>query len=87
MILKTIKDLDKLIKLCKKQGISGIKVGNVEFNLEPIKTSSIEPISPEASVKVPKFNGSLEPDKIDTDQLTEEQLMYYSVKGEPGADS
>jgi len=84
MIVKDLKTLDKLIKMCKKQGLTGIRVGNIEFNLEPIKPSRVEPIAPEAAIRVPKFNGSLEPDKIDTDELTEEQLLNWSVKEEPG---
>jgi hypothetical protein len=84
MMIKDLKTLEKLVKLCKKQGISGIRVGNVEFNIDqPKPLRSVEPIAPEANIKVPKFNGSLEPDTIDTDGLTEEQLLNWSVKDEP----
>lgn len=92
MIIKTAKDLERLIKLCKKQGITSIRVGNVEFNVKE-QHKSIQPIDadafPEASIKIPAFNGlqaSLEPDVIKTDELTEDQLLNWSVKPEPGSE-
>lgn len=92
MIIKTVKDLEKLIKLCKKQGIPAIKVGNIEFTLPQSANTkpAIDPeVFPEANIKVPAYNGvktSLEPDAIKTEELTEEQLMFYSAKEEPGTE-
>lgn len=89
MIVKEIKDLEKIMKLCLKLGVTAIKVGNVEFGLpeHPKAIKAIaEDIFPEAQVKVPKFNGiaakEVGPDKIDTDELTPEQLLNWSVTEE-----
>jgi hypothetical protein len=88
MLIKDLKTLEKLVKLCKKQGINAIKIGNIEFSIEsgPKAIRPIEADIPEAKIKVPKFNGNLQPDKIETDALTDEQLMFYSVKEEPGTE-
>lgn len=88
MMIKDLKSLEKLMKLCKKQGIVAIKVGNVEFGL-PETEKAIKPITdvfPEAQIKVPAFNGisapDVSPDKIDTDELTEDQLLNWSTPDE-----
>jgi hypothetical protein len=87
MIIKTIKELEQVMKLCKKQGVIAIKIGNIEFSISEDKPKAIEHISaPEASVRVPTFNGNLKPDEIETNGLTEEQLMFYSAKEEPGVE-
>lgn len=89
MIIKSVKDLEKIIKLCKKQGINAIKVGNIEFSLELKPTKPIDTdVFPEASIKIPQFNGRAfddTPDVITTDELTDDQRLFYSSKEEPGS--
>ena len=78
--IETLKDLEKLIKLCKKQGIATIKVDGIEFTL-----------SPEAQARlVKRANRPIEGlpmpgvEKIETpDDLTAEELLFYSSGG-PG---
>lgn len=67
MKIETFKDLEIIIKLCRKQGVSSIKVDNVELQLgdAPEKQEKLKPgdnTNPEA-----------------TSGLTEEELMLWSV--------
>ncbi len=98
MTIDNLKMLQKLITLCRKTGVSAIKIDNIELQLglEPIKTSINDRlqsfVAPEANISVPIYNGgqytgqsALVQDKIDTSELTDEQLLYYSSRPEaPG---
>lgn len=84
------KDLAKLLKLLRKEGVEAIKMGDLELHLgrlpskEAKKSKSVF-IAPEENIKVPQFNGipaTAPVDDIDTDGLSEEQLLMYSVTGE-----
>jgi len=96
MTINTISELEKLIKLCKKHSLRAIKVDNIEFAIENIQSKpQIEDVFPEAQIKIPAYNGIKldpsapisEPEEVKTpDALTEEQLLYYSAKEEPGAE-
>ncbi len=85
MTIKDIKDLQKVITLCRKLGVESIKVDNVEFHLgaAPIKTylgqGLIKGIK--ESITTPTFipGGITEDVQIPTDGLTEEQLLFYSA--------
>jgi hypothetical protein len=88
--IENLKELQKLIALCRKTGVESIKVDNVEFHLgaAPRQASRPQPEilqDPLANVSVPKpniYNEVTEDTKIITDELTEEQLMYYSARPE-----
>lgn len=91
MTISSLKELQKLIALCRKTGVASIKVDGIEFNLgalPSVKTQS-KPIDfssdfPESSIKVPQFQGYVAPivdEKIQTDELSEEQLLFYSSAG------
>jgi hypothetical protein len=90
MILHDLRDFEKLIKICKKHGINTMSIGDIKFTLPNSPAERIESISkdfPEQIVTVPRYNGpDLGPDKIDTDELTDEQRLFYSAKEEPGAE-
>lgn len=93
MEIKSLKDLDKLLKLCRKAGVATMKVGNMEFTLGKQAVASrsvISDVFPEANIPVPQYNPgnineSTEIETIQTDTLTEEQLMYYSARPEDPA--
>jgi actin-like ATPase involved in cell morphogenesis len=86
--INSLKELDKLMLLCKKRGIKAIKIDNIEFAIEDMVSS----IAPKASNKLPYtapdlITGSFDPgtisvnDKIDMpDELTQEQLLFYSAQ-------
>lgn len=66
-MIKDLKELQALLKLCRKQGITEIKLEGVEikFGDLPKKTSD----SDETEGDIP------------TDELTPEQLMFFSAGG------
>jgi hypothetical protein len=90
MQIESLKELEKLIKLCRKQGLSSIKIDNIEFQLgslpdKPRKSvfSDLE-LPPEAKLTVPQFKSPVqaEAEKIATDALTEEQMLMWSARSE-----
>lgn len=93
MKIDSFKDLAKLVALCQKQGITSIKVDGIELSLG-LKPTTYKPkaykaeVFPEEDIKVPQFNGITSPvpqvvnDTIETDELTEEQLLNWSSAGE-----
>jgi hypothetical protein len=96
MVIKDLKELQKVIQTCRKLGVQSIEIDNVKLQLgslptKPIKINKTQDLGafPEADVKVPQYNGqnlvdsvteNSPPDKIETDELTEEQLMFYSAQ-------
>jgi len=79
MEIKSLKELDKLMLLCRKRGVLTIKVDNIEFRLDdqPIQAKPTQPMATTV------YQGITEDTKIDTpDSLTEEQLMFYSAGGQ-----
>lgn len=66
MKIDNIKDLQALVKMCRKTGIKSIEVDGVKLQLGD------EPISK-------KRNAAIETDKIEVDkQYSEEELMFWS---------
>jgi hypothetical protein len=74
MVISSIKELDRLMKLCRKNGVSAIEIDNIKFNLGP------EPITqePRQILGSPIVTGSFDPGQIVTDELTEEQKLFGS---------
>ncbi len=90
MTINSLKELEKLIKLCRRSGTEAIKIDNIELHLGklPLKASSrpkaINYTSPEENIKIPQFNGPTVSvvDDIDTEGLSDEDLLFYSATGE-----
>ncbi len=91
MKIQNLKELNKLLKLCRDNGVLGITVDGISLTLQlkpkaPTASTMDSDMFPEASIPVPRFtplNDDKEetdaPEQIDTeDTLTEEQLMFYS---------
>jgi hypothetical protein len=82
MTISDLKDLEKLIKLCRKTGVSNITIDGIvlELGYEPLKTFKGKPMRPMLN-KILGEVGEDTPiiDNIQTDELTEEQLLYYSA--------
>lgn len=77
MKIESLKDLKKLLTLCREQGVNIIKVDGMELVLEgqPILKAT-------KSIKTTTYapGGITAETKIDTpDSLTEEQLLFYSA--------
>lgn len=88
MKIDTLKDLERVIKLCRKTGVSAIKIDGIEFGLGPEPkqqmsanhlVADIVETGPTMPIYTP--GGIDENTKITTDGLTEEQLLYYSSQG------
>lgn len=90
MTITSLKELEKLMVLCQKRGVSSITVDGITFHMSnatamkaKATTQAIPDYSndiPEANIQVPKFTGEItEPDTIPTDELTPEQLLFYSA--------
>jgi hypothetical protein len=87
MKIDSLKDLKKLLMLCRQQGVQSIKVGDTEFHLGSLpvasKSKSIKAIVDElvpsdANIKIPQYT-PIVADTIETDELTDEQKLFYSV--------
>ena len=97
MQIQSLKELEKLLKLCRKQGVQVMKVDGMEFVLGDVTpttkkryiqekevTSQIDLNAfPEADLKIPAFHPPPPmADRVDMpDELTEEQKMFYSSVG------
>lgn len=90
MTIQNLKDLEKLIKLCRKHGLVGIEVDGIKLELgkyqpkvgnAPILTDFSGDF-PEAGIPVPQYTGEIEaPTAPTTADLTPEQLLFYSAQG------
>jgi hypothetical protein len=77
----SLKDLDKLIKLCRQRGIQSIKVDNVELHLGDAPVKYTRQVSSTKYI-ADNFGNIDENSKIETpDELTEDQLLFYSAQG------
>jgi len=93
MKITNLNELQKLIKLCRKLGVATMKAEGLEFTLgkdpsaKPTESFIDTNVFPEANIKVPVYNpGNINEttpiDVIQTDDLTQEQLMFYSARPE-----
>lgn len=90
MTISSLKDLQKLIALCRKTGVDAIEVDNIKMNLgpDPIKKTRNmkeykEKYFPSTTITHDGVNENTKidiPDVVETpDELTDEQLMFYSA--------
>lgn len=75
MTLPDLKQLDKMIQLCKKRGVQSVEINGLKL------VFAEEPSKPTRSRKAKSTQGSGEVDdgKIESDSLTEQQLLMWSV--------
>ena len=81
MQVKDINDLEKIIKLCRKTGVESIKIDNIELKLGDVPQKSPSLVIPKR-INNPTYapGGITEDSKIEIpEQLTEEQLMMWSI--------
>ena len=87
MKVNSLKEFKALVKACRSLGIDAMEVDGIKFNLGRLPQSSkyipeVSNYSVEADIKVPQFNGPITDVEVPaTEQLTEEQLLYYSAQG------
>lgn len=78
MKLTTLKDLTKLIALCRKQGVEFIKIDGFELKLSDIPAASQtrrKTKVPAAEVEIPYAPGGI---TAETPVLTDDQLLFWS---------
>lgn len=83
-MIKDLKDLEKLIKLCRKTGIVTFRIDNIEFHLgqEPLPKSTLVTNLAQNVTYTP--GGITEDTKIVVDTpLTDEELLFYSAGPDP----
>lgn len=79
-MITSIKDLERLLKLLRKQGVSDFKHGDLELKLGDLP---LEPGTAQVHNEIPSDNPFANfPDGL----LTPEQLMFYSSGGLPEDD-
>lgn len=81
-MIQDLKDLEKLLKLCRKQGVTEIKLGTVEFKLKDLPESK-HTSSAQEDEAPPSDNPYA---NFPQGELSPEQLMYYSAGGRPEND-
>jgi hypothetical protein len=87
--IESIKDLEKVIRVCRKTGVDIVKIGDIEIVLDKsFKTSPRRVKALKTEVKGIPLPGGIDADTkievpdIQTDELTDEQLMFYSAGAE-----
>lgn len=79
MTVNSLKDLEKLIKLCRRTGVQSIKIDNIEFRLDDAAPQAPTKRSNKATIEPFAPGGITESTQIDTpDALTPEQLLMWS---------
>ncbi len=80
MKIESLKQLDQLMKLCRKQGVSAIEIDNIKFNLGPEPISQVNRQAHSNPIVSGTFDpGAITlPDKIDTEEMTDEQKLFGS---------
>lgn len=85
MTISDLKDLKKLIELCRKTGVDSIRVDGVELHLGALASKQrAKPRGINASIVAdPLANAKIEytPVSQDMEELTDEQLLFYSSQG------
>lgn len=92
MVIPNLKTLKQVLKLCRENGVSAIEIDGMKLNIaleaKRVKVRQVSDFSsdiPEANIKIPQYDGIA--DVITTDELTPDQLMFYSSAPEPGQDN
>ena len=83
MSLPDYKSLKKLADICRKAGIKSFKNADCEFTLTDETPQS--PYKKRAAKK--QLDVSTEPYRIETDELTQDQLLLWSSGVAPGESS
>lgn len=83
MTIDSLKDLSKLIALCRKTGVDTIKVDGMEITLgiEPTALKKQRRSSPRSLPPNPYGEIDENTNIMDMDSLTPEQMLFYSAQG------
>ncbi len=86
MTINNLKDLEKLIKLCRKTGVQAITVDGISLQLGslPVKASTSQSFMDMQlpTITIPQVNENTPitpPEPIKSDAPTEEELLFWSA--------
>ena len=82
MNISNFKDLEKLVKLLRKHGIEAVKIDGIELHLgpSPLTAPTKRPVAAYQAPQLTPTDGvSIPQPDIETEELTEEQLLFYSA--------
>ncbi len=92
MKISTLKDLEKIVKFCRKQAITDIKIDGIELHIGslPMKAKSVRQSVQSQTPTIAQYMPIItEQDKIvqevsaiESDELTEDQKMFWSSEVE-----
>lgn len=84
MTINSLKELERLVKACRRLGVDSITVDGIELKLgaKPAASASSKR-KPQSLVNMPTVpvfgQDGLADAQIPTDMLTNEQMLFYSV--------
>ena len=84
-MIQSLKDLEGLLKLCRKQGVSEIKLEGCELKFGDLPASHPQKTKAQVSEEDRPTSDNPWADFPDG-ELTPEQLMFYSAGGKPEED-
>jgi hypothetical protein len=85
MKINNLKDLDKLIQLCRKRGVTDITIDGITLTLgmEPVKEAKLEQENYPIQQQIYTPGGITENTKIQIPQeLTDAELLFWSSRSE-----
>lgn len=65
-MLSDLKEFEKFLKICRKQGVTDVTLAGVSVKLGELTA---------------KTSGQEDSDEVPTDELSPEEMMYYAVRG------
>lgn len=78
-MVDSLKDLKKLIVLCRAQGVDSIKLNGVELTLGALPAKALKEVTRKTLPTAVFAPGGITADtRIDTEELTPDQLLFYS---------
>lgn len=76
MKIETLRELDKLIKLCRKRGVTNLKAEGLELSLS--ESEPVTQTSNKKSNKINRLQNTPTLDSIEEDALSEQDALFWS---------
>ncbi len=91
MKIENLSQFKKLVQLCREHGVTNIDIDGIKMNISPkpqTQANTQLELQPEAYVAVPRYapiqaQETQDAPVINPDSLSDEQMLFYSAKGEP----
>lgn len=79
MVINGVKDLAKVIALCRKEGVTAIKIDGIELSLGPLPTKQTRTAA-KATLTQTIVPGGIDESIQIPAALTDEQLLFWSAQ-------